>query len=119
MKAPADDTLTLQEAATLAHCGVDLMRELVDSGTVPAVRLNPKHCAIVRDQFLEWLRGEAERQAHARRQKHRGINAGPVSRGPALSRRRGRERADLPSLDDYELTTDARPVSTPADSHSA
>ena len=98
----ADETLSLDEAATLLHLGLESMRELVERGAVPAVRLNQKHMVLLRTDVLDYVRTEGRRQAEERR---RIIKAGgDTSQRAAPGRRRPSVRT-LPDLTRYESTT--------------
>lgn len=61
------EILTLEEAAALARCGVDCLRQYVDSGQIPAARLNQKHIVLLREDVIDFLRTKARQQAEERR----------------------------------------------------
>lgn len=61
------ETLDLAEAAALAKCGVDCMREYVDTGEIPATKLNQKHMVLLREDVIDFLRTKARQQAEERR----------------------------------------------------
>lgn len=94
---PPEETLGLEEAARMLRLGRDSMKELVDSGAVPATQLNQKHTVLLREDLIEYLRKEGRRQQierQARKQR---------SAAPAAPRRPGRSRRPLPDLDKYEI----------------
>ena len=82
------ETLSVEEAAALAKCGVECMRALVDAGEVPAARLNRKHTVLLREDVIDFLRTRARQQADERRK---------VKARPVRQRRRVK-----PDLDRYE-----------------
>lgn len=93
---PLNEILTLEQAALLLHLGLKAMKGLVDAGAVPAVRLNQKHTAILREDLIVYLREEGHRQAAARRvQKLR-------DEARAAKAKKSTKRA-LPTLDNYDL----------------
>lgn len=83
----AEETLDLQQAADLAKVGLECMRGYVDSGEVPAARLNQKHVVLLREDVLDFIRVLARKQAEERRKSR------------AKPERRGRVKA--PSLEQY------------------
>jgi hypothetical protein len=87
-----EEVLTIEEAAALARVGVECMRGLVDTGQVYAVRLNQKHCVLLREDVIDFIRQRARQQAKQRRD----------STAPASTRtaRGGRRRKPLPRLAD-------------------
>lgn len=62
-----DSTLGVEDAAKVMRLGLEAMKELIDKGTVPAVRLNQKHTVLLREDLISFLREEGRRQAAARR----------------------------------------------------
>ncbi|WP_146257544.1 hypothetical protein [Stenotrophomonas maltophilia] len=62
-----DDTLGLEAAARMIRLGLDVMKELVDKGEIPAVRLNQKHNVMLREDLINFLRTEGWRQAAERK----------------------------------------------------
>lgn len=63
------ETLDLQEAANLAKVGLECMREYVESGELPAARLNKKHVVLLREDVLDFIRVLARKQAEQRRKE--------------------------------------------------
>lgn len=61
------ETLSLEESAALAKVGLECWRSLVDSGEVPAVKLNGKHTVLLREDVIDFLRTKARQQAEERR----------------------------------------------------
>lgn len=53
----------------MLRLGLEAMKELVDSGDVPAVRLNQKHTVMLREDLIDFLRREGRRQAAERKQR--------------------------------------------------
>ena len=62
-----EDTLGLEGAARMLRLGLEAMKDLVDKGDVPAVRLNQKHTVMLREDLIEFLKAEGRRQAEARK----------------------------------------------------
>lgn len=91
-----EETLDLPAAARLLHIGLDSMKELVDTGEVPATRLNRKHTVLLRSDLLAYLREEGRRQAEERRMQARGTK--PKVTVPAKA---GRPAAAKPDLSAY------------------
>ena len=89
-----DETLSIEEAAALAKVGVDCMKTLVDTGEIFATRLNQKHCVLLREDVIDFLRRRAREQAKQRRERHTGATA------PSTRPRAGRRRNPLPELAD-------------------
>lgn len=87
----ASEVLNLEEAARLMRLGLKAMKGLVDSGAVPATRLNQKHTAILREDLISYLRKEGQRQAAAR-----AVGSSPKPR------RSSRQRVPPPDLSRYE-----------------
>lgn len=48
--------LTLEEAAALARCGLDCLREYVDAGEIPATRLDQKRTVQLREELIDFIR---------------------------------------------------------------
>ncbi len=99
-----DDTLGLEGAAKMLRLGLEAMKDLVDKGEVPAVRLNQKHTVMLRQDLIEFLRQEGRRQAAERKKsvKHR---CGPSAPEPAHSKRTAKgnpRRLVPPDLRAYE-----------------
>lgn len=74
------ETLNIEEAAALVRVGVEAMRDLIDSGEMPAVRLNQKHTVLLREDVIDFVRTKARQQAEERRKakaparrQHRGV----------------------------------------------
>jgi hypothetical protein len=97
-----DDTLGLEAAARLMRLGIEAMKDLVDKGQVPAVRLNQKHTVLLREDLIEFLRAEGRRQAAERKNSR---DERLSSRPPAAhsNSRQGRSRrTSPPDLRAYE-----------------
>ncbi|WP_313203700.1 hypothetical protein [Stenotrophomonas sp.] len=62
-----DETLGIEGAARMMRLGLEAMKELVDKGEVPAVRLNQKHTVMLREDLIDFLRSEGRRQAAERK----------------------------------------------------
>lgn len=99
----ADDTLGLEDAAKMLRLGLEAMKDLVDKGEVPAVRLNQKHTVLLREDLIDFLRSEGRRQAAARKKsavsKRPATNAYAPAPPRCLSKSR---RLNLPDLRAYE-----------------
>lgn len=98
-----DDTLGLEDAARMLRLGLEAMKDLVDRGDVPAVRLNQKHTVMLREDLIDFLRSEGRRQAAER--KKSAIGARPAANTPeSLPTRRSSKtrRTKLPDLRAYE-----------------
>ncbi len=94
-----DETLGLEQAATLLHLGLEAMKDLVREGAVPALQLNQKHTVLLRADLLAYVREEGRKQAEQRRRMRKGGNTQPVD---AASSRTRRARAPKPDLSRYE-----------------
>lgn len=88
------DTLDVDGAAALLRLGRDSTLGLIDSGILPAVRLNTRHCVLLREDVLGYIRAEARRQAAERARGH----APATEPTPTSPRRRGPKRRVLPEL---------------------
>ncbi|WP_425532790.1 helix-turn-helix domain-containing protein [Stenotrophomonas maltophilia] len=96
--AVASDTLGLEDAARMLRLGLEAMKELVDRGDVPAVRLNQKHTVMLREDLIDFLRREGRRQAAERKQRKTQLP--PYTR--QLPKRAAR-RPSPPDLRPYEI----------------
>lgn len=98
-----DDTLGLEGAARMRRLGLEAMKDLVDKGEVPAVRLNQKHTVMLREDLIDFLRSEGRRQAAER--KKSAIGTRPAANTPeSVPTRRASKsrRTKLPDLRAYE-----------------
>lgn len=98
-----DATLGLEDAAKVMRLGVESMKELVENGTVPAVRLNQKHTVLLREDLINYLREEGRRQAAARREA---VGDRPAANTPVevqAPRPTKTRRTKLPDLAPYEV----------------
>lgn len=93
-----DPTMDLQQAADFLHLGYKAMKELVDSGDVPALSLNQKHTILLRDDLITYVREQGRLQATKRQARKRSPNTADVTRT-----RRG--ATPKPDLGSYEVTT--------------
>lgn len=87
----------------MMRLGLEAMKELVDKGEVPAVRLNQKHTVMLREDLIDFLRAEGRKQAAER--KRSVIGARPAANAPASgpTRRASKSRrTKLPDLRAYE-----------------
>ncbi len=103
------DTLGLEGAARMMRLGLEAMKDLVDKGEVPAVRLNQKHTVMLREDLIDFLRSEGRRQAAER--KRSTIGARPASNAPdaGSTRRKSKSRrTKLPDLRAYEQADQQR-----------
>lgn len=122
-----DETLDVAQAAAFCHIGYEAMRELIDSGKVPAASLNQKHTVVLIDDLREFIRNLAREQAEERRRLFHAEQASAraqerAAREPkkaAAKAGRPPARPALPDLKPYELTTSEPQGSTPEDSRSA
>ncbi|WP_423159361.1 hypothetical protein [Stenotrophomonas geniculata] len=97
------DTLGLEDAAKMMRLGLEAMKDLVDKGDVPAVRLNQKHTVMLREDLIDFLRSEGRRQAAER--KKSAIGNRPAANAPlgATTKRKGKaRRISPPDLRAYE-----------------
>lgn len=91
-----DETMGLEDGAKFLRLGLKAMKELIDSGAVPATILNQKHTVMLREDLVGYLREEGRRQADARRvQKLKEV--------ARAARPRKVAKHPHPSLDNYEL----------------
>lgn len=93
-----DPTMDLQQAADFLHLGLKSMKELVESGAVPALSCNQKHTILLRDDLIDYVREQGRLQASKRRARKPAADIKPVTRA-----RRG--ATPKPNLDAYDLTT--------------
>ncbi|HDS1367146.1 TPA: helix-turn-helix domain-containing protein [Stenotrophomonas maltophilia] len=101
--ATAEDTLGLEGAARMLRLGLEAMKDLVDKGEVPAVRLNQKHTVMLREDLIDFLRAEGRRQAAER--KKSAIGTRPAANTPESVQARSASksrRKKLPDLRAYE-----------------
>ncbi|MFE3970674.1 hypothetical protein [Stenotrophomonas sp. YIM B13575] len=105
-KAPpinVEDTLGLEGAARMLRLGLEAMKELVDKGEVPAVRLNQKHTVMLREDLIEFLRSEGRRQAAERKKSAIGNRPAANASASGQARRVSKSRrTKLPDLRAYE-----------------
>lgn len=98
-----DDTLGLEGAARMLRLGLEAMKDLVDKGEVPAVRLNQKHTVMLREDLIDFLRSEGRRQAAERKKSAIGSLPASNSPAPGATRRASKSRrTKLPDLRAYE-----------------
>lgn len=98
-----DDTMGLEGAARMLRLGLEAMKELVDKGEVPAVRLNQKHTVMLREDLIDFLRSEGRRQAAERKKSAIGTQPAANSPAPGPTRRASKSRrTKLPDLRAYE-----------------
>lgn len=98
-----DDTLGLEGAARMMRLGLEAMKELVDKGEVPAVRLNQKHTVMLREDLIDFLRSEGRRQAAERKKSAVGNRAAANAPASGPTRRASKSRrTKLPDLRAYE-----------------
>lgn len=87
-----EETLSVEEAAALAKVGVDCMKSLIDTGEIHAARFNRKHCVLLREDVIDYIRKRAREQSKQRRS---------IKTVPVQADRRGtggRRRNPLPAL---------------------
>ncbi|WP_331852470.1 helix-turn-helix domain-containing protein [Stenotrophomonas africana] len=98
-----DDTLGLEDAARMLRLGLEAMKDLVDKGEVPAVRLNQKHTVMLREDLIEFLRSEGRRQAAERKKSMIGNRPAANTPESGSTRRASQSRrTKLPDLRAYE-----------------
>lgn len=99
----ADDTLGLEGAARMLRLGLEAMKDLVDKGEVPAVRLNQKHTVMLREDLIDFLRSEGRRQAAERKKSAIGARPAANTPGSVPTKRASKSRrTKLPDLRAYE-----------------
>lgn len=104
-----EDTLGLEAAARMMRLGLEAMKELVDKGDVPAVRLNQKHTVMLREDLIDFLRSEGRKQAAERRKLAVGNQARPTTLEPNQPGRKNRSRrVTPPDLRAYERADHTR-----------
>lgn len=98
----SDDTLGLGDAARMMRLGLEAMKDLVDKGEVPAVRLNQKHTVMLCEDLIDFLRSEGRRQAAER--KKSAIGPRPAAKTPQSAPKSASKsrRTKLPDLRAYE-----------------
>lgn len=98
-----DDTLGLEGAARMMRLGLEAMKDLVDKGEVPAVRLNQKHTVMLREDLIDFLRSEGRRQAAERKKSAVGNRPAANATMATTPKRRGKARhITPPDLRAYE-----------------
>ena len=99
----SDDTLGLDDAARMMRLGLEAMKDLVDKGEVPAVRLNQKHTVMLREDLIDFLRTEGRRQAAERKKSAiQNRSATNASEAPQKKRTSRQRRITPPDLRAYE-----------------
>ncbi|WP_423177435.1 MULTISPECIES: hypothetical protein [unclassified Stenotrophomonas] len=97
------DTLGLEGAARMMRLGLEAMKELVDKGEVPAVRLNQKHTVMLREDLIDFLRSEGRRQAAERKKSAIGTRLAANTPESVPTRRASKSRrTKIPDLRAYE-----------------
>ncbi|MDG9763970.1 hypothetical protein [Stenotrophomonas sp. GD04064] len=97
------DTLGIEGAARMLRLGLEAMKELVDKGEVPAVRLNQKHTVMLREDLIDFLRSEGRRQAAERKKSAIGNRPAANASASGQARRVSKSRrTKLPDLRAYE-----------------
>ncbi|MGE8282846.1 MAG: hypothetical protein ACN6PX_03140 [Stenotrophomonas lactitubi] len=87
----------------MLRLGLEAMKDLVDKGEVPAVRLNQKHTVMLREDLIDFLRSEGRRQAAERKNSANGNRPSANSPVPGPTRRTSKaRRTKLPDLRAYE-----------------
>lgn len=96
----ADDRpLSVTETAEYMQLGVEATRQLIDDGLIAAVRLNQKHCVVMKSTVVAFMHEQARTQTAARRAQHPGTPTSTL-RAAAKPRRRGKQQR--PDLSKYE-----------------
>jgi len=95
-----EDTIGIEDAAVMLRLGLDATRELVDTGQLPALRLNQKHTVLLREDVRDYIREEGRRQAEQRRKAATGKDRTPKPATPAVRPKLRRQAA--PDLRAYE-----------------
>jgi excisionase family DNA binding protein len=105
---PTSPTIGVEEAAEILRCGLPAVQKLIDTGELPALRLNQRHWVLLRDEVIEFVRVKAREQAKVRKIEHARRNA-PRPPVPAPPRKPGevRRRKPLPVLEDDPITVGA------------
>jgi len=104
-----DDTLGLDAAAKLLRLGLEAMKDQVDKGEVPAVRLNQKHTVMLREDLIDFLRSEGRRQAAERKKSAVGNQRAADASVGTTPKRKGRaRRVTPPDLRAYERADHTR-----------
>lgn len=98
-----EQTVSLETAARILRIGLEAMKDLVDRGEVPAVRLNQKHTVMLREDLIDFLRSEGRRQAAERKKSAIGTRAAANTPESLTTRRASKcRRTKLPDLRAYE-----------------
>jgi hypothetical protein len=104
-----DETLGLEGAARMMRLGLEAMKELVDRGEVPAVRLNQKHTVMLREDLIDFLRSEGRKQAAERRKSANCKEAAQTKNNSSVTRKAARpRRINPPDLRAYERADHTR-----------
>jgi hypothetical protein len=104
------ETLGIEQAAELMRIGYEAMKQLIDSGEVPAVILNQRHAVLLRSDVLNYIHEQGRLQAEERRR----LAGQPKGRSvaPAAAARRGTRRKAAPDLSRYEMLAKGSPKSS-------
>lgn len=97
------ETLGLEDAAKMMRLGLEAMKDLVDKGAVPAVRLNQKHTVMLREDVIDFLRAEGRKQAAERKRSAISTRLGGSAINERPTKRTSKSRIrKLPDLRAYE-----------------
>ncbi|PMQ04224.1 hypothetical protein DyAD56_16165 [Dyella sp. AD56] len=101
---PTSPTIGIEEAAEILRCGVAVVREIIDTGELPALQLTQRHWVLLRDDVVDYIRSKAREQAKVRQVEHAKRNA-PRPPVPAPQHKPGevRRRKPLPDLDACDI----------------
>lgn len=94
-----DAIVNEEEAAKLMRIGLDCMDGLVANGEIYAASLNQKHCVLLREDVIEFIRERSREQAKQRRANRDALKpAAPETDIDKAQRGRSRRRKPLPAL---------------------
>jgi excisionase family DNA binding protein len=56
---PISPTIGIEEAAEILRCGVGVVRKIIATGELPALQLTQRHCVLLRDDVIDYIRAHA------------------------------------------------------------
>jgi len=96
------ETLDPKGAAALMRCGVEAVEQIIDSGALPALRVNQKRTVLLRADVLAYIAQHAREQAEQRRKQQVAKDARSAT---PIKSRQPKPRQTLPDLNRYELNS--------------
>ncbi len=94
------ETLDVKGTAALMRCGVEAVEQIIDTGALPALRINQKRTVLLRADVLAYIAQHAREQADHRRRVRMIDNTPATPRGQSR-----RPQTPKPDLSRYEKRT--------------